>query len=117
MSSNGRACFRRPLSAAYQADGATGAWQALGGLSVEVYEIHHGRSRLRPDMLGAAPRLAELQPGLAWLDGSGLVLGCYWHGLFENASVLQALWGLSAPTLDQVFARLAEGVGQWFARP
>ena len=95
----------------------SGAWQALGGLSVEVYEIHHGRSRLRPDMLGAAPRLAELQPGLAWLDGSGLVLGCYWHGLFENASVLQALWGLSARSLDQVFARLAEGVGLWFARP
>ena len=35
----------------------------------------------------------------------------------ENASVLQALWGLSARSLDQVFARLAEGVGLWFARP
>ena len=58
----------------------------------------------------------EVMPGLAWSNAAGNVLGLYLHGLFEDAAVLRALFGAQAPTLDQVFDRMAEGVGRWFAR-
>lgn len=90
-------------------------WQALSGLVVTGYEIHHGQTELRPDMqAGAAEPAQELLPGLLWQGGAPQVLGTYVHGLFENAAVIHALFGHDAPSLDQVFARMAQGVGAWF---
>ncbi len=90
-------------------------WQALSGLVVTGYEIHHGQTELRPDMqAGAAQPAQELLPGLLWQGGAPQVLGTYVHGLFENAAVIHALFGHDAPSLDQVFARMAQGVGEWF---
>ena len=91
-------------------------WQALSGLSMQVYEIHHGRTQLRGDMLAAGVIAHERVPGMVWQSADGRMLGSYWHGMLENAEVIQALLGARAPTLDSVFDGLAAGVDGWFAR-
>lgn len=93
-----------------------GVWSALNGLQLQVYEIHHGQTQLRADMeAGQAQRADEPVPGMVWQSARGNVWGTYWHGMLENAAMLQALWGAQAPSLDQVFARMALGVEDWFA--
>jgi adenosylcobyric acid synthase len=92
-----------------------GAWQALAGVSVQGYEIHHGQTAQHPAMAAQGDVAREVLPGLAWQNGAGNVLGLYLHGLFEDARVLQALWGEQAPTLEKVFDALAEGVARCFA--
>lgn len=93
-----------------------GVWSALNGLQLQVYEIHHGQTQLRADMeAGQAQRADEPVPGMVWQSAQGNVWGTYWHGMLENAAMLQALWGAQAPSLDQVFARMALGVEDWFA--
>ena len=89
-------------------------WQALGGVAASVYEIHHGQTAPHTAMLAAGQTVVEAAPGLLWHSPDGMVLGCYWHGLFENQAVMQALWGQAAPSLETVFARMAQGVAQWF---
>jgi adenosylcobyric acid synthase len=89
-----------------------GAWSALSGLRVEGYEIHTGHTAQHAGM--EAGRIA-LPAGLGWVNAQGNVLGVYLHGLFEDAGVLQALFGASAPTLDAVFDRLADVVDAHFA--
>ena len=91
-----------------------GAWAALAGVEVAGYEIHHGQTAQHPAMAAKGDVARELIPGLAWQNPAGNVLGVYLHGLLENASVLQALLGGSAQTLDAAFERMAQGVGQWF---
>jgi adenosylcobyric acid synthase len=54
----------------------------------------------------------EVIPGLAWQSANGQILGCYLHGLFEDERVLQALFGTTVPTLEQVFDGLADYVEQ-----
>ena len=39
-------------------------------------------------------------------------MGCYLHGLFEDAAVLRALFGARAPSLDDVFDRLVDTLAQ-----
>ena len=94
-----------------------GAWQALSGVSASVYEIHHGQTAVRADMLAEGDTVFEAVPGLLWLGANSAVMGCYWHGLFENSAVVQALWGAQTISLEQVFANLAQGVDQWFIKP
>lgn len=91
-------------------------WAQLAGVALQAYEIHHGQTQLRADMqAGQAQRADEPVPGLVWQSGAGNVWGTYWHGLFENTAVLQALFGVQVPGLDAVFDRMADGVGRWFA--
>ena len=92
-------------------------WQALSGLELSVYEIHQGRTQVRQDMVAAAGQAHELLAEQAWCSADGLVLGWYWHGCFENASLLQAIWGSTSPNLDSVFANLCDGVDLWFSQP
>lgn len=92
-----------------------GAWQQLACVAVQGYEIHHGQTAQHPAMAAKGDVARELIPGLAWQNPAGNVLGLYLHGLFEDAAVLQALFGADAPTLDAVFDRMAAGVGRWFA--
>jgi adenosylcobyric acid synthase len=76
-----------------------GAWAGLSGLSVEGYEIHQGHT------LGAK--------AVASVSKNGNVLGIYLHGLFENDSVLHALFHQkTVKYLDEVFDGLADFVNQ-----
>ena len=84
-----------------------GAWSSLSRLAVNGYEIHHGRTAQHAGM--AAGRVV-LPGGLGWQNAAGNVLGVYVHGLFEDAGVLQALFGAGTRTLDSVFDGLADVV-------
>lgn len=108
---------KRLLRAAVRMPRLDAPWQALSGVEMQVYEIHHGQTRVRDDMVAAGLGVHEIVPGLVWQGAEGRILASYWHGMFENAAVVQALLGASAPTLDSVFERLAAGVDQWFAAP
>jgi adenosylcobyric acid synthase len=79
-----------------------GPWEALSGLAVEGYEIRQGETT------GTAEVLPE---GLGYAVGS--VLGVYLHGLFEQASFVEALLGARpARTLEDAFEQLADAVEQ-----
>ncbi|MNY84819.1 Cobyric acid synthase [compost metagenome] len=100
---------------AVQLPALRGAWAALQGVELDVYEIHHGQTQLRSDMEAGQPQRAdEPVPGLVWQNAQGHIWGTYWHGMFENAAFVQALWGAQTPSLDDVFERMALGVEQWF---
>ena len=93
----------------------TGVWTALSNVSVTGYEIHHGKTSLRADMVAAGDGALPVMPdGLAWLNTRGNVLGVYLHGLFEDPAVLRALFGVTVPTLDSVFDGLAHYIEQHF---
>ncbi len=89
-----------------------GAWAALSGVALSGYEIHSGQTAQHPAMAAKGDVAREVIPGLAWQNAAGNVLGCYLHGLFEDAALLQALFGARAPTLDAVFDRLADTLAQ-----
>ncbi len=100
---------------AVQLPALRGAWAALQGVALDVYEIHHGQTQLRADMEAGQPQRAdEPVPGLVWQNAQGHIWGTYWHGMFENAAFVQGLWGTQTPSLDDVFERMAHGVEQWF---
>ncbi len=86
-----------------------GPWASLSGVSVQGYEIHHGHTSLRTDMVAEGSRAGMVMPdGMGWQNAAGNVLGIYLHGMFEDPVVLQALFGASVPTLDSVFDGLAD---------
>ena len=89
-------------------------WAALSGVALRGYEIHHGQTAQHPAMAAAGDVARMVIPGVAWQNAAGNVLGLYLHGMFEDANVLQALFGERATTLDAVFERMAQGVGEWF---
>ena len=92
-----------------------GAWGALSGVPIGGYEIHAGQTAPHPAMIAKGDVPREVIPGIAWQTGGGSVLGVYMHGLFEDAAVLQALFGAGAPSLDAVFDQLAANVERAFA--
>jgi adenosylcobyric acid synthase len=92
-----------------------GAWTALSGVRFEGYEIHHGQTAQHPAMAaGGDVAVSVLADGMGWCNTRGNVLGVYMHGMFEQAPVLQALFGAQAPTLDSVFEGLANFVDRHF---
>ncbi|MDO5057585.1 MAG: cobyric acid synthase [Lautropia sp.] len=60
-----------------------------------------------PKGQGAHDLWPVLPEGLGWCNAAGNVLGVYVHGLFENESVLQALFGQRARSMTAVFDGLA----------
>ena len=92
-----------------------GAWGALSAVPIGGYEIHAGQTAPHPAMVAKGDVPREVIPGIAWQNGGGNVLGVYLHGLFEDAAVLQALFGAGAPSLDAVFDQLAANVERAFA--
>jgi adenosylcobyric acid synthase len=93
----------RRSSSTFQSLG--GPWACLSGVEVGGYEIHTGQT---VQHAGMAPGQVALPGGLGWQNAHGNVLGVYLHGLFEDARVLQALFGARVTTLDSVFDRLAD---------
>jgi len=93
-----------------------GPWAALSGLSLSGYEIHHGQTAEHAAMAAAGDRARAVMPDeLAWQGGAGgQVLGLYLHGLFEDAGVLRALFGVAARSLDSVFDGLADYIDSYF---
>ncbi len=94
-------------------------WAALAGVKVSGYEIHQGSTRQHPAMAEAGDLARAVLPGdLAWQNGLGNVMGLYLHGLFEDPSALQALFGGNlkepVPTLDSVFDGLADYIERHF---
>ncbi len=86
--------------------GATqGPWQALAAQRWSGYEIRCGRTE--PTGEQATPVLFDGdEQALGWQ--SGKVLGLAAHGLFEDAGLLQALFGTRVRTLDERFDGLAD---------
>ncbi len=92
-----------------------GAWSVLSNVPVAGYEIHHGQTSLRADMAAAGQGALQVMPhDLAWQSPSGNVLGIYLHGMFEDAALMRALFGIHVPTLDSVFDGLANYIEQHF---
>jgi len=99
---------KRVRRAAFRFDAAMdGAWSAWSGLQAEGYEIHCGVSVPHPALPAPAVALRDAagEP-IGWRQGN--VLGVYAHGLFESPTLLRALWGAAAPTLEDAFERLAD---------
>jgi adenosylcobyric acid synthase len=95
-------------------------WAALAGVAVSGYEIHHGQTQQHVAMAAAGQVAVPVLPdGLGWCNAQGNVMGLYLHGMFEDAAVLQALFGAQlkgpVPTLDTVFDGLADYIGAHFS--
>ena len=117
--------FASPRSSSGVANGAISVsvpaspWSALAGVAVSGYEIHHGQTQQHVAMAAAGDVAhAVLPDGLGWCNARGNVLGLYLHGMFEDAAVLQALFGAQldgpVPTLDTVFDGLADYIATHF---
>lgn len=88
-------------------------WSALGGLTLPVYEIRHGRTEVMPGAdVQVALRNAQGE-AIGWQRGA--VIGWTAHGAFESPTVLQALFGATVRPLDAVFDGLADVVDRHFA--
>ena len=93
-----------------------GAWAPLSGVAVQGYEIHHGRTSVRTDMVAVGDGAGMVMPdGMGWQNAASNVLGVYLHGMFEDPVVLQALFGATVPTLDSAFDGLADFAALHFA--
>ena len=101
--------------AGHRVGAQTNPWVSLAGVSVSGYEIHHGQTRQHVAMAAAGDVARVVLPDdLGWCNAAGNVMGVYLHGLFEDPSVLHALFGASVPTLDTVFDGLADYIAQHF---
>jgi adenosylcobyric acid synthase len=92
-----------------------GAWDALGGLSFEGYEIRHGHTW--PDSSdGADTTIVALRnesgDPIGWQRDN--VLGVYAHGLFESPAAMGALFGAASRTFETVFEGLADFIDAHF---
>ncbi len=97
-----------------------GPWQPLSGMALQGYEIHHGATAPHAAMARAGQVARPVLPQeLGWQAsqgaGRGNVMGLYVHGLFEQPSVLRALFGAAGRTLDEVFDGLADAIDDRFA--
>lgn len=100
---------KRVLPSERQFEAIQGAWAALSGICVAGYEIRSGRTHAESTQLAPVQYAAD-GSAIAWARGS--LLATYLHGLFENASVLQALFGASVLGFDAHFDALADQLEQ-----
>lgn len=89
----------------------TGTFAPLASVAFSAYEIHHGRSRAT----AGCDEVLHDEAGsvIGWQRGS--VMGVYTHGLFESPAVLQALFGVTSKSLDEVFDGMADFIDDHFA--
>ena len=87
----------------------TAAWAPWAGVTAQGYEIHCGVTAPHPDLPAAAVALRDDGgEAIGWQRGN--VLGVYAHGLFESPALLRAMWGATAPALEDSFDMLADHV-------
>lgn len=67
-----------------------GHWAPLSGLAVRAGEVRQGRT---VQHTGMGPGRVVIPGGIGWQNDAGNVLGLAVRGLFEDAAVLQALFG------------------------
>lgn len=80
-------------------------WQQLAGRTADGYEIRHGRSTVHGPVDAAAPHALAV--------ARGNVAGWYPHGLLEDPSMLEALFGARPERdADETFDRLADAVDE-----
>lgn len=91
-------------------------WAALCGLEFDGYEIHVGETQL-----ATSPAIQSAHSVLTSAAGSrpigwqcGSILAVYAHGLFENPSVLAALFGVTRNAPGIQFDAMAAHVGRSF---
>ena len=98
---------KRVRRARFRFGDLAGAGRDWSGGEADGYEIHCGVSVPHPSM--DAPHVAlrdDAGEPIGWQHGN--VLGVYAHGLFESPAMLRAMWGATAPALDQSFDLLAD---------
>lgn len=78
------------VSARLQFGAVIGPWAPLAGLVLQAGEVRQGRTVQHAGM--GAGRVV-ITGGIGWQNDEGNVLGLAVHGLFEDAAVLQALFG------------------------
>ena len=105
---------KRCVRGRYTFNALQGCWQPLSGLSFDAYEIRHGATQALPQAREAPPMHAALADQVGWQFGS--VLALYTHGLFENSTVMHALFGAHTATLEDTLNGLADFVEQHLGR-
>jgi len=92
-----------------------GGWSRWSGVEAKGYEIHCGVSVPHPDLPAARIALRDDRgEAIGWQHGN--VLGVYAHGLFESPALLRAMWGATAPALEDSFDLLADLVDEHLDR-
>jgi adenosylcobyric acid synthase len=81
------------------------SWQTLSGLAWPAYEIRCGQTECLGTAADTVLRDAEGR-SIGWQHGA--VLGIAAHGMFEDAPVLRALFGVEVQTLERVLDGLAD---------
>jgi adenosylcobyric acid synthase len=87
------------------------AWAPWADVEATGYEIHCGVTVPHPDL--PAPQVAlrdNRGEAIGWQHGN--VLGVYVHGLFESPALVRAMWGATAPALEDSFDLLADLVDE-----
>ena len=98
---------KRYRNGLYTLEGLSHFWERLNGVRFLGYEIHHGATRLNADAgPGSGEPRAVLANGAGWQRGA--LLAIYPHGLFESSEVIHALFGATAPTLEDTLDGLAD---------
>ncbi len=87
-------------------------WQALSDIEAPAYEIRTGITEALPDAGARAVLHDEQGAAIGWQQGP--TLGVYAHGLFESSTVMRALFGTEATTLDAAFDGLADLIDRHF---
>jgi adenosylcobyric acid synthase len=87
-------------------------WDSLSHIEAEGYEIHHGHTTSGSGSSAAVAAYGDDLDPIGWQAGP--VMGWYAHGLFEKPSVMLALFGRVAPSLDGVFNGLADFIDLHF---
>jgi len=83
------------------------AWAPWAGVEAAGYEIHCGTTVPHPDLPAPVVALRDTDgAAIGWQHGN--VLGVYAHGLFESPELLRAMWGATAPALEDSFDLLAD---------
>jgi adenosylcobyric acid synthase len=89
-------------------------WRPLSGITLPAYEIRCGATT--PTDGSASAVLFDADgAAIGWQAGS--VLGIAAHGLFEDASVMRALFGQQVRTLDDSFEGLADLIEEHLGEP